>query len=170
MKSPELKLVLAGFSGAGKTTVLAELGRQWPSFKAMDLDLLVSKGEAPLAELIEKWGWDEFRAREKQALAEVLKQPAPWILALGGGSLGQGLGLLQHSDAVVIHLDCPFEVCWQRIQETSATRPLVAQGKETLSKLFSERKEQFDQVPKKVDASRSPEEVALAILRLVGLA
>ena len=37
MKSPELKLVLAGFSGAGKTTVLAELGRQWPSFKAMDL-------------------------------------------------------------------------------------------------------------------------------------
>lgn len=170
MKSPELKLVLAGFSGAGKTTVLAELQRQRPDIKTLDLDQLLAPGEVPLSKMIEKWGWEEFRAREKQALADVLKMPAPWILALGGGSLGHGLGLLQQSDAVVIHLDCPFEVCWQRIQETSTTRPLVAQGKEALCKLFSERKEQFDQVTKKVDATRSPAEVALAILRLVGLA
>jgi shikimate kinase len=170
MKSPDLKLVLAGFSGAGKTTVLGELSRQRPAFKAIDLDEVVRQGQGSLADLIEKWGWEEFRAREKQALSEILKMPAPWILALGGGSLGQGLSLLQQSDAILIHLDCPFEVCWQRIQDSSVTRPLVTQGKAALSKLFLERKEQFDQVPKKVDASRCPEEVALAILRLVELA
>jgi shikimate kinase len=84
--------------------------------------------------------------------------------------LRQGLSLLHQSNVVLIHLDCPFDICWQRIQATGSQRPLVRQGKLALSKLFLERKEQFDQVPKKVDASRSPEEVALAILRLVGLA
>lgn len=170
MESPPRKLALAGFSGAGKSTVLRELAHRLPAFAAIDLDQVLVQKYGPISAIVQASGWDHFRQLELAELTAQARTPGPWVLALGGGSLTLGAGELAAAGVTLVHLDCGFDVCWERIQDSAATRPLVAAGRERLAELFSERKKQFDQVPLRVDAAAPAEEVALAILRLVGLA
>lgn len=169
-ESPPRKLALAGFSGAGKSTVLQQLARLLPTYQAFDLDQVLVDRFGPIATLVAAHGWEHFRQLERQELERVARLDGAWVLALGGGSLGAGADVLRANGVTVVHLECDFAVCWERIQATAATRPLVASGREHMAELFLERKKQFDQVPLRVAADSSPEEVALAILRLVGLA
>lgn len=169
-ESPPLKLALAGFSGAGKSTVLQRLARLLPTYQAFDLDQVLVDRFGPIANLVQQHGWEHFRQLERQELERIALLDGPWVLALGGGSLGAGAEVLRANGVSVIHLDCDFAACWERIKASAATRPLVTGGQERMAELFTERKKQFDQVPLRVAADSSPEEVALAILRLVGLA
>lgn len=170
MKTPQAQhVLLAGFSGAGKTTVLREIARLLPEMACLDLDLLVTAGVATVAEIVKNDGWGGFRARELTQLEQVLARPDGVVMALGGGTLEQGWAAIDRAAVKVVHLDCPFEVCWQRISGGSE-RPLVELGEANLRKLFEERKPLYQRCSLRVDATRSPGEVALAILRLTGLA
>lgn len=170
MKTPQSQhVLLAGFSGAGKTTVLRELARLLPQRPCLDLDELVIAGQGSVTEIVAKEGWSGFRAQELAQLKLVLGRPQGVILALGGGTLAQGWGVIDQNLVNVIHLECPFETCWQRIADGSE-RPLVQLGEEALRKLFEERKPLYQRCQLRVDATQSPDEVALAILRLTGLA
>ena len=169
MKTPPSKhILLAGFSGAGKSTALAELRRLLPVIPCLDLDALVSDD---VASFIQHQGWPAFRKRETEMLDKTLQQNNPVVLALGGGALEQGWAVInQYPSAQVVHLDCPFEVCWGRIQTQPGLRPLAQQGEAKMRALFEERKVQYAHCRLKVDATQSPEDVALAILRHTGLA
>jgi len=160
------KLLLTGFMGSGKSTTLVEIKRLAPEWRCLDLDDLLAPAGEKVAALIQRVGWDEFRRLEKARLAELLQSDEALVLALGGGTLVQGLPLVQqHSEALLVHLAVPFALCWQRIQQDPSERPLVALGEAKVRALFDERQALYQQAHLTVDGSLAPREVALAILQ-----
>lgn len=162
------KILIAGFSGAGKTSLLralkASASEEWDHFD--DLDQLIlknhGKGHSNLASLIEQNGWEKFRLWERQALEGWLKDEGKGILALGGGTLSPLVWELFGKSRKIkfCYLNVPFEVAWQRLNlDTNEPRPLVQLGKNKLQELFEERQKIFGQIDWKLDATKSLSEL-----------
>lgn len=85
MKSVPNKLLIAGFSGAGKSTVLRELiGLAPAEFMAfLDLDVLVRGPYTDVASYVAKYGWEKFRETELNKLEEILNSTEKSVVALG---------------------------------------------------------------------------------------
>ena len=157
------KVLIAGFSGAGKTSLVQALKTQspedWDAFD--DLDQLVLKnrgrGFGSIAELIAGKGWDAFRLFERQEFEGWIKSDGKGVLALGGGSLTPQLFDLygNHRKLKFAHLYVPFAVIWERLQIDSEVRPLVALGKIELEKIYQERMKVFERIPWRLDGSSS---------------
>lgn len=170
MKTPEFKLLLAGFMGSGKTTVLREIQRLKPEWACVDLDSSLPGPGESVAQLVGRIGWGAFRERERQTLQSLLATPSPQLIALGGGSLIEGWPLIEEARARVVWLDAPFALCWQRIQGDPQERPLALAGEAALGSLYHERLPLYQKADLRVDAGQSAQQVALAILRGAGLA
>lgn len=154
------KILIAGFSGAGKSSFLRELEYQAPEegWVFQDLDNMIFKsrgrGHNNLASLIEQEGWEKFRLWERQEIEGFLKEEGKGILALGGGSLTQLLlELYRPSRKIgICLLSAPFEDCWERLHlESSEPRPLVKLGKNELHRIFKERLKIFEQIPWRIE-------------------
>lgn len=157
------KILMAGFSGAGKTSFLKELEFQAPdlSWEFADLDQLIlknrGKGEKTLAAVIEKVGWDTFRLWERQELEGWLKEEGKGVLALGGGTLSKVLYDLYKPirKIGICYLHAPFEVCWERLHFADAEpRPLVLRGKSELEQIYLERQMIFSQIPWRIENTK----------------
>ncbi len=153
------KILLVGFSGSGKSTFLRELQNSspgsWDVFS--DLDQIILKkygsGKKVLADLIESVGWETFRKWESEEIVHWLAQDHKGVLALGGGSLTQGLlDFYAPSPKVAFcYLYSPFETCIKRLEaDADEPRPLLQRGRGELEKIYRERQEIFDQVPWKI--------------------
>ncbi len=147
------KILIAGFSGSGKTSLLQILERSAPSEEWIfhDLDQVILKKHkfAHIETLVETHGWEKFRLWERQALEGWLKEDGKGVLALGGGSLSQMiLDLYRPSRKIKFcHLYSSFEVCWERLQgQDTEPRPLVRLGKSELQRIFSQREALFSQI------------------------
>lgn len=154
------KILIAGFSGAGKSSFLKELEYQAPSsdWDFQDLDRLILKsrgrGYQDLSSLIEAVGWEKFRLWERQELEGFLKDEGKGVLALGGGTLNQlVLDLYKPSRKIgICFLATPFEDCWERLHlETSEPRPLLKLGKIELARIYEERLKIFEQIPWRIE-------------------
>ena len=139
------RIVILGFMGCGKTTVARSLSRQL-GCEMIDLDSYITEqaGRTP-AEIIKADGEPAFRLMETQALADLLKQDAPRIIALGGGAwtVAANRALVSVHRCLSVWLDVPFAVCWQRITaKGKASRPL-ARNKIAARKLYDSRREAY---------------------------
>lgn len=139
----KMKIFLCGFSGAGKSSILAELKNEicLKGFEVLDLDDLIQEkyaGEVPLGQYIQRIGIEHFRALEKNEIEILSRKENPILLALGGGSLSSETLPILEASWIGLHLECDFELCWQRIKKDS-NRPLVLLGKEHLFQLYQER-------------------------------
>ncbi len=110
------RIVITGFMCAGKTTVAralaARLNCAW-----LDLDeFIAARHGRTAAAIIDADGEPRFRKLETEALRAALDSNAR-IIALGGGawSVARNRALTAQHACVVIWLDAPFELCWQRI-------------------------------------------------------
>ena len=109
----------------GKTTVgplLAEkLGRPF-----IDLDVLIAaQVGCTIFEFVQQQGEAAFRALEAAELLRVA-QASPAVIAPGGGAITiETNRAAMRQYGVTLWLDTPFEVCWQRIVNEGATRPLA---------------------------------------------
>ena len=173
MKSQTSKLLLAGFSGAGKSTVLRELaalaGSEFTAFT--DLDVLVRGDFNTVASFVAKKGWEAFRAEELRQLETVLASPEKTVIALGGGSLENAWPLIKKfPEAKVCHLDCPFAMLWERLGYDTEERPLAKDGQEVMAKLYLKRQPLYQKADFSVKATGTPREVALAILERLRVA
>lgn len=120
------RIIITGFMGAGKTTVAralaARLDCAW-----LDLDdFIAARNGRSVHAIIATDGEARFREFETEALGAALATAAH-VIALGGGTwtIARNRALLAQSDAVIIWLDAPFELCWQRITSDDLVRPFA---------------------------------------------
>ena len=135
-----MNIFLCGFMGAGKSTLLETLSWGNRGCQLIDSDEELIKRHYGSPDKIFSQGERSFRRRERKLLLELLERPvlAHRVIALGGGMLedGRNLGDILASGGILVHLEVPFDVCWQRICLEGGTRPLVLRGREALERLY----------------------------------
>lgn len=152
-------IVICGFSGAGKSSLLNKISQGKCALDIIDLDQYVfqhlPKNGNSLGEFIEKEGLLEFRSMELDCLKQVIRpknNSKITAIALGGGALGiQAWNLINgRADIRLIWLSTPFEICWDRIKNDSS-RPLTRLGEEKMRELYEERLAFYQKAHLKLD-------------------
>jgi shikimate kinase len=162
------KVLIAGFSASGKTSLLQALKVQspeeWDYFDDLDQLVLKNRGRGfkTLAELIAAKGWEAFRLYERQEFESWIKNDGKGVLALGGGSLSPQLYDLygNHRKLKFVHLSIPFYVAWDRLQLDSEVRPLLQVGRIELENIYHERTKIFDKILWRLDGTRNLTDLA----------
>ena len=124
-------LVLVGMPGCGKSTV-AKLLSQKTGRECVDTDSLVELCGETIPQIFAKYGEDEFRNRETQAIKSVAKEQGKIIATGGGAILCEENRIALRENSTVIFLNAPLE--------TLATegRPL-SKDYETLCRMYEKR-------------------------------
>ena len=131
-------IALAGFMGAGKTTLGSDLalalGRRF-----VDVDAEVEReAGTPIAEIFAARGEGEFRLLEERRIREALETCEPAVIALGGGALGaEATRKALKERALTILVEVDVEKAWRRVSGTRS-RPLAG-DESSFRKLFAER-------------------------------
>jgi shikimate kinase/3-dehydroquinate synthase len=127
-------IALAGFMGAGKSTVGARVA-ELTARPFVDLDALIEKRYVPIPELFAR-GEAEFRRIEEETLAEILAGPES-VIALGGGAVLSPLNRERlRTRAFTVYLDVGVETAWKRVR--GSDRPL-ARREEDFRRLYESR-------------------------------
>jgi shikimate kinase len=127
-RQPEVRvLFLAGFMGAGKTSVGRALSARlgWP-FEDLDEHIRSREGRC-IADIFRDSGEAEFRRIERVTLLDLLADlgASPRIIGLGGGAFVQELDeALAQPSFVSVFLDAPVDELWRRCEQDVASRPL----------------------------------------------
>jgi shikimate kinase / 3-dehydroquinate synthase len=152
-------VALAGFMGAGKTTVGARVAAL-TARPFVDLDSLIAQRHAPIPELFRR-GEAEFRRIEEETLAEALAGP-PAVIALGGGAVLSPLNRERLGErAFTVFLDVDVAAAWERVR--GSDRPL-AQREDDFRRLYETRQRTYSEA---ADArARDSDDVLLACLAI----
>jgi len=134
----ERHIALAGFMGAGKTTLGSDLalalGR---SFVDVDAEIEREAGTS-IADIFSSRGESEFRLLEEQRIREALATCEPAVIALGGGALAAEATRKALSErAFTILVEVEVDDAWRRVSGAD-DRPL-ARDEEGFRKLYAER-------------------------------
>ena len=160
---------LVGFMASGKTTIgrlLAdELG--W-AFADLDEDIVAVHG-APIADIFDTLGEEEFRKTEQIAILNrvgQIERGKPMVVALGGGTfVSEANQELLIENGITVWLDCPFDRLCARI-EGSTHRPL-ARDPEKFKQLYKDRRAAYEKAEHRIEIqSDHPAAVVAAILKL----
>ena len=159
-RAPSLGVALAGFMGAGKSTVAACVAERL-ALPFVDLDSWVVErsGLSSVSEIFAVEGEAGFRRREKEALQSIGAGPAV-VLALGGGTIFvPGALSLVRSSSVVVVLDVPWTVLAPRLRG-DRSRPLAGRAEA----LFRARSSGYSEAGVAVDGVGAPTVVAQRVI------
>jgi shikimate kinase len=160
---------LAGFMGAGKTTVGTRLARQL-GWRFVDLDERIEAAAGiPIPEFFERHGEPAFRQFEADQLRAALGRAVEFhestILALGGGTYAQpgAPEFLRNFAVPVIWLDTPIDTLLSRCM-TMTGRPLF-RDEASFRSLYTQRLPSYQLADFRVDSSGDSAAVVTEILR-----
>ena len=164
-----LNVVLTGFMGTGKTTVGRILAdRLGCGF--VDTDEVIESRAGPIHEIFERDGEEAFRDMER-SVARELADRRGLVIATGGRMMldGECAACLEPT-AEVFCLTAGPDIVIERIGDT-AGRPLLAgrDASERVRELLEERAEGYARFASVDTEGRSPDEVADAVMSLLGL-
>jgi shikimate kinase/3-dehydroquinate synthase len=130
-------VALVGFMGAGKTTVGSEVAsRLGRPFVDLDRELESETGSA-VGDLFAQRGEPGFRELEEDLVVEVLADPVPAVVALGGGAVtSERVRESLAETALTVWLQVVAETAWQRA--AGPERPL-ARDENAFPRLPAER-------------------------------
>ena len=162
-------ICLAGFMGAGKTTVGTRLARQF-GWRFVDLDERIEEAAGiTIPEFFERHGEPAFRQLEAEQLRAALGRAVEFrestILALGGGTYAQpgAPEFLRNAGVPVIWLDTPIEILLSRCT-TMTGRPLF-RDETSFRALYAQRLPSYQLADYRVDSSGDAAAVVAEILR-----
>jgi shikimate kinase len=151
--------------GSGKSVVGALVAyRAGAPF--FDLDFMIeSEAGMTIPEIFASRREEGFRALESRLLPSTLR--AGTVVALGGGTaMDDANWQLIRDRATSVYLELPFETIWERIGR-SQNRPLVAgRLRKEVETLFDSRRRRYEEATHRIDADRSPDDVATDVLAL----
>jgi shikimate kinase len=168
-QSRALIIGLAGFMGAGKSTVGSRLARQL-GWHFVDLDERIEQAAGiSIPDFFERHGEFAFRQFEADQLRSTLGRAVEFqestVLALGGGTYAQSGApeFLRNSGVPVIWLDTPIEVLLSRCM-TMSGRPLF-RDETSFRALHAQRLPSYQLADFRVDSSGDATVVVAEILR-----
>ena len=135
-KEREKSITLIGLPGCGKTTV-GNLLSDKLKYEFVDMDFYIeNKQQKSIIELFRN-GEDYFRNIETET-CKVLGEKSKTIISSGGGVIKKSINIeYLKKNSIVVFIDRPVENILGDIQVEK--RPLLANGKEVLYKLYDER-------------------------------
>ena len=149
----EMKIILLGYMGSGKTTVGKKLSKKvFAPF--YDLDHYIEDREgASIAEIFENKGEIYFRKIEHKYLKEFLQEKEEYVLSLGGGTpcYAGNMDIILNQEGVnAVYLQANIPTIKERISKNKKKRPLVAalsdeKLSEFVAKHLFERKNFYEQ-------------------------
>ena len=151
--------------GSGKSVVGALVAYR-ASAPFFDLDFMIeNEAGMTIPEIFASRGEEGFRALEARLLPSAVREGA--VVALGGGTtMDDSNWQLIRDRAMSVYLELPFTTIWERIGR-SQNRPLVAgRLRKEVENLFDRRRPRYEQAAHRVDADRSPDDVAAEVLSL----
>jgi shikimate kinase len=161
------KIYLVGFMGAGKTSVARALGKRL-DWKVEDIDARIERAERrDIPTIFREAGEPYFRARERDALLQLLPERGT-VVASGGGTFADPSNReLMLRDGVVVWLDVSFATVVSRIP-SDGRRPL-ATDRLAMEQLYNQRLAAYRLAHFRVDAGRgSVEELVDHIVEWLG--
>jgi len=119
------RIVLVGFSGAGKSTIAKKIARYF-NFSVADTDkMLEEKYKISVCNIFEKYGEVVFRQLEYQILEEVLKQDNVVIATGGGTPCSLDVMKLINQAAFSIYIEMSSKSLTHRLLHAKVPRPLI---------------------------------------------
>jgi len=169
MPSQTGNIILAGFMGAGKTTIgrnLAEL--LGGDFLDTDAEIEKRQGKT-ISQIFEAHGEHHFRSLEKELCREITRLRHTIVATGGGMLLDPENRRVLHSAGIIFRLTCPDQEIVKRVGSNTA-RPLIGRDPaRQVSRLMIEREPVYAALPFQLDTTGSDEQtVAKRILRVVG--
>jgi shikimate kinase len=165
-QSSDAPIFIVGFMGAGKTTVGQVLAKEL-GYDFIDLDnaIALQTGKS-VQQIFLELGEAEFRWLETEAIRSC-RNLVSSVVALGGGAyVSQENRDLLRGIGKTIWLDCPLDVCLQRIRDNKS-RPLLG-DEEAMRTLLDKRIDSYSQADYVVNSDElSPEQLANEIVRLL---
>lgn len=144
MEKRQRSIALIGLRGSGKTTVGRELARLLHTDHRDSDEMIVAKAGRSIAAIFCECGEAQFRSREREAIAELVRNP-PGVISVGGGAILDPANVaVLRSVAYIVWLTAPPKVLWERVQKDPRTmddRPALTAcaGETEMAALFSRR-------------------------------
>lgn len=169
------KIILSGYMGSGKSSVAKRLQEKM-GLPLHDLDQAIeTKTQHSIAELFAQKGEIYFRKLEHETLKELLRQPQPFILSLGGGTpcYANNHELLLASGIDWIYLKASPETLLDRIANDKTDRPLLsgktpAELKDFIAQHLFERSFFYNQAKYKITTDgKTPDDIATEIAKIL---
>jgi len=156
MSTPEqLTVVLVGPMGAGKTSVGRQVAKRL-GVGFIDTDKRIAAEHGPIPDVFERHGESHFRALERAAVAEALREGG--VISLGGGAVSSAETRALLRQHPVVFLAVTPEAVADRIR--SGGRPLLAGDDDPLERwnqIYEQRRGWYEEVADVTfDTSRRP--------------
>jgi XRE family aerobic/anaerobic benzoate catabolism transcriptional regulator len=149
-------IALLGLRGSGKTTIGKKLAKRLRlPFVELDQHIETRAGLG-LNEIFSLHGEQYYRRLEHDALVDLLSQPAPMVIAVGGGVVTSpdSYDLLRRT-AATVWLRAKTDDYWDRVVKQGDRRPMRQhpQAREALRDLVARREALYAQAAVSVDTS-----------------
>lgn len=136
-------IVFVGFMGAGKSTAAREAATVLQAPLRDSDRLFEEQAGTSIESFFDTHGEPAFREREEALVLELLERADGDVIALGGGALGSARVREALRAHVVVHVEVPLELAWQRAHGRG--RPL-ARDRDAFAARYAERAGVYEQV------------------------
>lgn len=134
-----MTLYLCGFMGCGKTTVGKIIAKRLGLAYLDSDEEIVIKENMTIPEIFDKMGEPYFRKSEAETIKNFIGHKA--VVSCGGGAMlnSDTAKSVSENGGIIVFIDVPFEVCYERIKGDS-NRPIAVQStKEQLLERYNQR-------------------------------